>query len=125
MFTPPAACVTHVHGTLRKGLTPTRGVVTALATGMPTQRVESGPDGSFSIALPSTGTLIFEAADCEPSAKRIFEHPRVQNAVGKLMASDDLARKLADELAPHVPAPARLSEVALTDGHGRRLAAMA
>ncbi len=96
MFTPPAQCVTHVHGTLRKGLTPTRGVVTALATGMPTQRVESGPDGSFSIALPSTGTLIFEAADCEPSAKRIFEHPRVQNAVGKLMASDDLARKLAD-----------------------------
>ena len=34
----------------------------------------------------------------------------------------DLARKLADELAPHVPAPARLSEVALTDGRGRRLA---
>lgn len=33
-----------------------------------------------------------------------------------------LARKLADELAPHVPAPARLSEVALTDGRGRRLA---
>ncbi len=34
----------------------------------------------------------------------------------------ELARKLADELAPHVPAPARLSEVALTDGRGRRIA---
>ena len=34
----------------------------------------------------------------------------------------DLARKLADELALHVPAPARLSEVGLTDGRGRRLA---
>lgn len=34
----------------------------------------------------------------------------------------ELARKLAAELAPHVPAPAHLSEVALTDGRGRRLA---
>ena len=34
----------------------------------------------------------------------------------------ELARKLADELVPHVPTPARLLEVALTDGRGRRLA---
>ena len=34
----------------------------------------------------------------------------------------ELARKLADELAPHVPAPAQLSELALTDGRGRRIA---
>lgn len=33
-----------------------------------------------------------------------------------------LAAKLAAELAPTVPAPARLEEVALTDGRGRRLA---
>jgi 6-pyruvoyl-tetrahydropterin synthase len=33
----------------------------------------------------------------------------------------DLARRLAGELAPRVPAPARLAEVALTDGRGRRL----
>lgn len=33
-----------------------------------------------------------------------------------------LARKLADELASQVPAPARLSEIALTDGRGRRIA---
>ncbi len=32
-----------------------------------------------------------------------------------------LAEKLAADLAPHVPAPARLAEVALTDGRGRRL----
>ena len=44
---------------MRVGLTPIRGVVSALATGMPTQRVESGPDGSYSISLPSIGTLIF------------------------------------------------------------------
>lgn len=37
----------------------------------------------------------------------------------------ELARKLADELASHVPAPAHLSEVALTDGRGRRLAVRA
>lgn len=34
----------------------------------------------------------------------------------------DLARRLATELAPKVPAPARVTEVALTDGRGRRLA---
>lgn len=34
----------------------------------------------------------------------------------------ELARKLAGELAPLVPAPAHLSEVALTDGRGRRIA---
>jgi len=92
----PDVCVSRVHGTMRRGLTPVRGVVTALATGMPTQRVESGPDGSYSIALPSQGTLIFEAPDCEPVAKRIFEHTKVQNGVGKLMTSRDLAQKLAD-----------------------------
>lgn len=32
-----------------------------------------------------------------------------------------LAERLAAELTPHVPAPARLAEVALTDGRGRRL----
>ncbi|BDU75394.1 6-carboxytetrahydropterin synthase [Mesoterricola sediminis] len=34
----------------------------------------------------------------------------------------DLVRDLARELAPRVPPPARLAEVALTDGQGRRLA---
>ncbi len=32
-----------------------------------------------------------------------------------------LARRLLAELAPFAPAPARLQEVALTDGRGRRL----
>jgi 6-pyruvoyl-tetrahydropterin synthase len=36
-----------------------------------------------------------------------------------------LARRLLIELAPTVPAPARLKEVALTDGTGRRLAVQA
>jgi 6-pyruvoyl-tetrahydropterin synthase len=34
----------------------------------------------------------------------------------------DLARMLAAELALNVPPPARLAEIALTDGQGRRLA---
>lgn len=33
-----------------------------------------------------------------------------------------LARRLLAELAPFAPAPARLKEVALTDGRGRRMA---
>ena len=33
----------------------------------------------------------------------------------------ELARKLATALAPKVAAPARISEVSLTDGQGRRL----
>ena len=33
-----------------------------------------------------------------------------------------LARRLVADLAPTVPAPARIVEVALTDGRGRRLA---
>lgn len=37
----------------------------------------------------------------------------------------ELARKLLSDLAVHVPAPARLVEVALTDGRGRRLAVQA
>ena len=32
-----------------------------------------------------------------------------------------LAQRLLAELAPHVPAPARLQEVALSDGTGRRM----
>jgi len=37
----------------------------------------------------------------------------------------DLAQKLLRDLAATVPAPARLVEVALTDGRGRRIAASA
>jgi hypothetical protein len=33
----------------------------------------------------------------------------------------ELAQRLLEELAPRVPAPARLVEVALTDGRGHRL----
>lgn len=37
----------------------------------------------------------------------------------------DLARRILEELAPKVPAPARLAEVALTDGRGCRIAVIA
>lgn len=49
---------------------------------------------------------------------------------GRLLSDLDLdgplalARRLLAELAPFVPAPARLKEVALTDGRGRRMAVM-
>lgn len=39
-----------------------------------------------------------------------------------LAGPKDLANKLLLDLAPHVPVPARISEIALTDGRGRRLA---
>lgn len=39
-----------------------------------------------------------------------------------LAGPQELAQRLLSELAPKVPAPARLAEVALTDGRGRRLA---
>ena len=99
MFAAPATPTTRVHGVLRKGLTPMRGVVSALATGMPTRRIETGADGAFELTVPSTATLIFEAPDCEPLAKRIFEHPRVQRGIGTLTASDDMFPKLADRAA--------------------------
>ena len=41
---------------------------------------------------------------------------------GRLLEDLGLAGRLAEELAPRVPAPARIQEVALTDGRGRRLA---
>ena len=36
-----------------------------------------------------------------------------------------LAQRLLAELAPFIPAPARLKEVALTDGRGRRMVVIA
>ncbi|HWQ08791.1 MAG TPA: hypothetical protein VN436_06785, partial [Holophaga sp.] len=33
----------------------------------------------------------------------------------------ELARRLLAELAPQVPAPARIADVVLTDGRGRRI----
>ncbi|HLX60318.1 MAG TPA: hypothetical protein VKX17_03455 [Planctomycetota bacterium] len=90
---------THVHGILRRNLTPMRGVVTALAAGMPTRRVETGPDGAYDFKVPASATLIFEAPECEPVARRIFEHPNVQRGVGALLSSDDLTRQLSDRAA--------------------------
>lgn len=88
-----------VHGILRRNLTPMRGAVTALAAGMPTRRVETGPDGSFEIKVPATATLVFEAPECEPVAKRVFEHPSVQRGVGQLAASNELVKQLSDRAA--------------------------
>jgi hypothetical protein len=92
---PPA--VTHVRGQLTQGLTPIRGVVTAIAPGKATQRVETGPDGRYALTLPAAGTLIFEAPECEPVARRVFEHPRVQRALGRQLAAGDWGKTLADK----------------------------
>jgi len=49
-------------------------------------------------------------------------HGRLLSDLG-LSGPAELARKLLLELAASVPSPARLVEVALTDGQGRRIAA--
>ena len=50
----------------------------------------------------------------EPMQGRLLSDLGLQDPLG-------LARTLAQALSPKVPSPARLAEVALTDGRGRRL----
>jgi len=51
-------------------------------------------------------------------------HGRLLSEVG-LAGPEDLARRILEQLAPKVPGPARLAEVALVDGRGRRLSVRA
>ena len=85
-FTAPQPAVSHVRGTLRIGITPTEGAVKAVAPGVPDHQVSTDANGRFTIDVPASGTLIFEAPNAEPMARRIFEHPRVQAALGQLQA---------------------------------------
>jgi len=84
-YAEPAPVVSKVSGTLRKGLTPVQGTVTAVVAGQPPQQVATDTGGAFSITLPASGSLIFSADGCEPVAHRIFEHPSIQRAMGALI----------------------------------------
>ena len=88
-FLPPAPAVSRITGTLRRGLTPVAGTVTAVVPGQPARQVATDKSGSFKIELPASGSLVFEAPGCEPLAQRVFEHPRVLRALGALQAEQD------------------------------------
>jgi len=67
--------------------------------------------------------VVVDFRELEAALDQLLE-PLQGRLLGDLGLRDpqDLARRIAAELAPRVPAPARLAEVALTDGRGRRLA---
>jgi hypothetical protein len=67
--------------------------------------------------------VVMDFRDLEAALDQLLA-PLQGRLLGDLGLSDPLAlaRRLAADLAPRVPAPARLLEVALTDGRGRRLA---
>lgn len=67
--------------------------------------------------------VVVDFRDLEAALDRSLEplHGRLLSDLG-LEGPLALAQRLMAELAPFVPAPARLKEVALTDGRGRRMA---
>ena len=83
-FAPPPPAIARIKGTLRIGATPTAGTVKALIPGQPDRHAVADGNGRFQIDAPASATLIFEAPQAEAAAKRIFEHPRVQQALGAL-----------------------------------------
>ena len=95
-FAAPRPALARVHGVVRKGLTPVRGSVTALALNEAPVRVQTDANGAYSIQVPAAGSLVFRADDCEPVALRVFEHERVQRALGHQMSADEPLKKLAE-----------------------------
>lgn len=67
--------------------------------------------------------VVMDFRDLETHLDRILApfQGRLLSELG-LDGPKQLAAKVAEELAPRVPGPARLEEIALTDGTGRRLA---
>ena len=67
--------------------------------------------------------VVMDFRDLEAALDQLLA-PLQGRLLGELGLQDPLAlaRRLAADLAPRVPAPARLLEVAHTDGRGRRLA---
>jgi hypothetical protein len=85
-YAPPTPAKSKITGVLRIGATPTAGTVKAVVPGQPDHLVQTDANGRFSIDVAAAGTLIFEAPHAEPVAKRIFEHPKVQQAIGALQS---------------------------------------
>ncbi len=88
-YSPPAPARSKISGVLRIGQTPVAGTVKAVVPGQPDKTVATDANGRFTIELASAGTLIFEAPHAEPLAKRVFEHPKVQRAIGALQSDRD------------------------------------
>lgn len=67
--------------------------------------------------------VVVDFRDLETALDALLEplRGRLLGELG-LQGPMDLARMLAEKLALKVPPPARLTEIALTDGQGRRLA---
>ena len=96
-FTPPTPARSKITGVLRIGNSPVAGTVKAVVPGQPDKTVTTDNNGHFSIELASAGTLIFEAPNAEPLAKRVFEHPKVQQAIGALQC--DRNGRLSEQFA--------------------------
>ena len=88
-FASPMLAQSNVSGILRRGLTPVEGKVTAVVPGQPSRIVTTDVNGYYKVQLPASGILIFEAAGCEPRALHVFEHPKVQRALGALQSGDE------------------------------------
>lgn len=86
-----------------------------------------GHDYTVEVIAGRTGLdgfdVVVDFRDLEAALDALLE-PLQGRLLSELGLADPmaLAQRLAAELAPRVPAPARLLELALTDGRGRRLA---
>jgi hypothetical protein len=86
-FSPPAPAVSRISGVLQIGATPCAGRIKAVVVGQPDRQIETDANGRYKIDISAAGTLIFEAPNAEPRALRVFEHPKVQRALGHLQSS--------------------------------------
>ena len=81
-----------IKGVLHAGLSPVKGTVTAFAPGELVRQISTNNEGRFKIEVSAAGTLVFEAQNCVPVAKRVIEHPKIQQAFGsfQLLSGDQL-----------------------------------
>ncbi|MCK6472394.1 MAG: hypothetical protein L6R28_11675 [Planctomycetes bacterium] len=90
----PRPAQTRMRGTLRRpGGTPMAGTVTVLEPGKPKREVVIGANGRYEVTYASAGILIFAAKGYEPAMRKIFDHPRVQRALGELHTEREASLK--------------------------------
>ncbi|MCW8131330.1 MAG: hypothetical protein KIS92_13355 [Planctomycetota bacterium] len=94
----PRTAKVRMTGTLRlAGGTPTAGKLTVLEPGQEPRETEVGPDGRYAVTYLSSGAVIFEAKGCEPVARKAFDNPQAQKALGVLLTERE--GKMRDLLA--------------------------
>lgn len=90
----PRPAQTRMRGTLRRpGGTPLAGTVTVLEPGKPKREVAIGSNGRYEVTYASAGILIFASKGYEPAMRKIFDHPRVQRALGELHTEREASLK--------------------------------